>query len=95
MSLAAVPQSVRQDDVARFLGGLDGVAALHDLHIWPVSTSETALTVHLVMPSGHPGDEFLMRVCATLREEHRIGHATVQVETSADTMCALAPADVV
>lgn len=95
MSLAGVPRSVREDKVADYLSGLSGVATVHDLHIWPVSTSETALTVHLVMPAGHPGDGFLMEVCRTLRERHSIGHATVQVETSEDTVCALAPADVV
>lgn len=95
MSLAAVPRAVRADDVRRDLAGLPGVAALHDLHIWPVSTSETALTAHLVMPGGHPGDTFLLGVCRTLRERHRIGHATLQIETSLDTVCALAPEEVV
>ena len=94
-SLAGVPRAIRQDDVKRYLAGLPGVAALHDLHIWPISTSETAMTVHLVMPSGHPGDGFLMQACQTLRETHRIGHATLQVETSLDSVCALAPDNVV
>ena len=70
-----------------------GVGGLHDLHIWPMSTSETALTVHLVMPAGHPGDAFLMACCHTLRIEHGVGHATLQVETSA-VACALAPEEV-
>ena len=95
MSLAGVPSAIRPDEVKRYLAGLPGVVTLHDLHIWPVSTSETALTAHLVMPAGHPGDAFLMRVCKTLRETHRIGHATLQIETSADTVCALAPEEVV
>lgn len=95
MSLAGVPRSVREDEVRRYLAELPGVVALHDLHIWPVSTSETALTVHLVMPAGHPGDGFLMSVCSKLRETHKIGHATLQVETDAATVCALAPAEVV
>ena len=95
LSLSAVPQSIRQDEVKAYLGSLPGVAALHDLHIWPMSTSETAMTVHLVMPSGHPGDGFLMAACATLREKHRIGHATMQVETSLASACALAPDAVV
>ena len=91
LSLAGVPSAVRQTDVRGYLSGLPGVADLHDLHIWPVSTSETALTVHLFMPDGHPGDHFLMNICVTLRERHGIGHATLQVETSHDTICALAP----
>ena len=95
MSLAGVPRAVRQDDVRGFLAGLPGVLALHDLHIWPMSTSETAMTVHLLMPGGHPGDVFLMETCHALRERHGIGHATLQVETSSDTVCALAPETVV
>ena len=95
MSLAGVPRAVRHADVRAYLGGLPGVDGLHDLHIWPVSTSETALTAHLVMPAGHPGDVFLMKTCHELRERHGIGHATLQVEVDATTVCALAPDHVV
>lgn len=95
LSLAGVPRLVRQDEVRGFLSGLPGVTAFHDLHIWPVSTSEAAMTVHLIMPEGHPGDDFLVETCRTLREVHRIGHATLQIETSTDTNCALAPDHVV
>ena len=95
LSLAGVPSAIRLDDVRGYLAALPGVTALHDLHVWPVSTSETAMTVHLVMPSGHPGDGFLMQTCRTLRERHRIGHATLQIETSAETLCMLAPEEVV
>ncbi len=90
MSLAAVPGTIRPDAVRATLIGLPGVARLHDLHIWPLSTSETAMTAHLVMPDGHPGDAFLMMACQTLRERHAIGHATLQVETNLDCTCALA-----
>lgn len=95
MSLAGVPRSVSQAKVRTYLTGLPGVDAIHDLHIWAMSTSETALTVHLVMHAGHPGDGFLMQACKTLRETHGIGHATMQVETDDATVCALAPAHVV
>lgn len=95
MSLAGVPRAIKHDEVRRYLAGLPGVEALHDLHIWPVSTSETAMTAHLVVPSGHPGDAFLMTACRTLRETHGIGHATLQVETTLETACALAPEEVV
>jgi cobalt-zinc-cadmium efflux system protein len=81
--------------VRRYLTSLPGVGGLHDLHIWSISTSETAMTAHLVMPAGHPGDPFLMETCHTLRERHKIGHATLQVETSAETVCALASEAVV
>ena len=95
LSLAAVPAAIEPAAVRATLTALPGVARLHDLHIWPVSTSETAMTAHLVMPAGHPGDAFLMMACRTLREHHAIGHATLQVETSLDTLCALAPETVV
>ena len=95
MSLAAVPRGVRADVVRGYLADLPGVESLHDLHIWSMSTSDTALTAHLVMPDGHPGDPFLMECCRVLRATHGIGHATLQVETSAATACALAPEEVV
>ena len=95
MSLSGVPRSVRPAEVRAYLAGLPGVTGLHDLHIWSMSTSETALTAHLVMPDGHPGDRFLMQACAGLRQGHGIGHATLQVETDDTTVCALAPDHVV
>ncbi|MFC6790674.1 cation diffusion facilitator family transporter [Methylobacterium komagatae] len=95
LSLAAVPPGIDPDAVRRHLGGLPGVAELHDLHIWPMSTTETALTSHLVIPGGHPGDAFLMQAAHDLREKFGIGHTTLQVETSADNACALAPDHVV
>lgn len=95
MSLAAAPRDVGVDDVRRYLAELPGVAAMHDLHVWSMSTSETALTAHLLMPGGHPGDEFLMQAAQTLSRRFRIGHATLQIETDAATLCALAPDEVV
>jgi cobalt-zinc-cadmium efflux system protein len=95
MSLGAVPVGIATPEVRQFLTALPGVAALHDLHIWSMSTSETALTGHLVMPNGHPGDSFLMEAAVQLHERYRIGHVTLQVETGLDTICALAPDEVV
>ena len=95
MSLGAVPAGIVPADVRGFLTGLPGVAALHDLHIWSMSTSEVALTGHLLMPSGHPGDAFLMQTAQSLHSRYRIGHVTLQVETDEATICALAPDEVV
>jgi cobalt-zinc-cadmium efflux system protein len=95
MALAAVPPGIDPAAVGGHLRALPGVAALHDLHIWPMSTTETALTAHLVMPEGHPGDDFLMQTAADMNRKFGIGHTTLQVETSANAYCALAPDHVV
>ncbi|MET0428734.1 MAG: cation diffusion facilitator family transporter, partial [Microvirga sp.] len=95
LSLAAVPPGIDPDAVRSHLEGLPGVASLHDLHIWAMSTTETCLTAHLLMPGGRPDDEFLMKTAVGIKERFGIGHTTLQVETSADSACALAPAHVV
>jgi len=96
LALHAAPESVDPIDVRRYLAELPGVTGVHDLHIWAMSTSETALTVHLVMPEGHPSDEFLASVVRQIEARFRIGHATIQVETGgASAPCVLAPDHVV
>ncbi|MEX0341201.1 MAG: cation diffusion facilitator family transporter [Erythrobacter sp.] len=82
MSLLGVPRGVSETNVRAYLAGLAGVEAVHDLHIWPMSTTETALTAHLVMPGGHPGDTFLRELARGLEQDHRIHHPTIQIETS-------------
>ncbi len=57
---------------------------LHDLHIWAMSTTDTALTAHLVMPDGVPSDAFLHDLAATLKERYFVDHATFQVERGGD-----------
>jgi cobalt-zinc-cadmium efflux system protein len=84
MALAGVPRSVDPDAVEAQLAGLPGVARVHDLHIWPMSTTETVLTAHLIIPGGHPGDEFLAEARRLLNERFGIGHITLQIETGAD-----------
>ncbi len=95
MSLGAVPPGVNPNNVRNYLETLPGVYDLHDLHIWPMSTTEIALTCHLVMPNGHPGDAFLMEAAHELQHRFEIGHATMQIETSRETACALAPDETV
>jgi cobalt-zinc-cadmium efflux system protein len=96
LALHAVPDRVDPAAVRSHLGTLPGVAEIHDLHIWGMSTTETALTVHLVMPGGHPGDDFLAAACHEMQARFGIGHATIQVETATGTApCALAPDHVV
>jgi len=89
MSLAAVPAHIDPAKVRAYLGERPGVAALHDLHIWPISTTETALTAHLVMPGGHPGDAFLSAIADELKHRFGIGHVTVQIDIDA-AACVLA-----
>ena len=95
MSMAAVPSHIDPAAPRKWLDGQPGVASVHDLHIWPMSTTETALTCHLVMPKGHPGDAFLHDVCAALAAKFKIGHATLQIETDPHAVFALAPDEVV
>ncbi len=95
MSLNAVPRGIDPAAVRAFLAGLPGVTQVHDLHIWPMSTTEVALTCHLVIPSGAPGDAFLIDLAHELDHDFGIAHSTVQIETSPDTVCALAPEHVV
>ena len=94
LAMAAVPGGVDRAGVERYLAGLSGVSAVHDLHIWAISTTETALTAHLVRPAMGPDDEFLRGVAAELRTRFGIGHCTIQIEhDGAD--CHLAPTDVI
>ncbi|HEX8642456.1 MAG TPA: cation diffusion facilitator family transporter [Allosphingosinicella sp.] len=81
MALAGVPSSIDPDAVEAHLGGLPGVARVHDLHIWSMSTTEFALTAHLVMPEGFPGDAFLHDCAHAIEHRFGITHSTLQVET--------------
>lgn len=80
MSLDAVPAGIATHEVEAALTGLPGVARVHHLHVWPTSTTEVALTAHLVMPGGCPGDAFLRDSSAMLHDRFEIGHATLQIE---------------
>ena len=95
MALNAVPPGIEAGEVRAYLEGLAGVEGLHDLHIWAMSTTETALTAHLVMPTTPSGDAFLAEVCERLERRFQIGHATLQVETGAAQPCKLEPEHVV
>uniref|UniRef100_Q07UB6 Cation diffusion facilitator family transporter n=1 Tax=Rhodopseudomonas palustris (strain BisA53) TaxID=316055 RepID=Q07UB6_RHOP5 len=95
MSLGAVPREIDPAAVRGFLQRCDGVMQVHDLHIWPMSTTEVALTCHLVIPGGAPGDCYLQDVAQKLQHQFGIAHATIQVETDPDTPCVLAPDHVV
>jgi cobalt-zinc-cadmium efflux system protein len=93
LALDAVPRGIELVEVREFLRTLDGVSEVHDLHIWAMSTNETALTAHLVRPGGHD-DAFLHHVCAELSHRFRIHHATLQVEVDG-AACKLSPEEMV
>lgn len=80
LGLNAVPEGICEKSVHAFLAQQDGVTMVHDLHIWPMSTTETALTAHLVMPDGTAGDAFLGHLARELDHRFGIGHMTVQIE---------------
>jgi len=80
LALLAVPKSVDLMKVSEFLQQQPGVTAIHDLHIWAMSTTESALTVHLVMPAGYPGDVFMDELTQTLKQTFAITHSTLQIE---------------
>ena len=85
----AVPRQVDSAAVRNYLTQLPRVEAVHDLHIWAMSTTEVALTAHLVMPAEAAGDSFLHDVCDHLHHEFGIEHSTLQIEQNAES-CALA-----
>ncbi|HEY3968561.1 MAG TPA: cation diffusion facilitator family transporter [Planctomycetaceae bacterium] len=80
LALDAVPKGIDPAAVRQYLEQLAGITGVHDLHIWGMSTTETALTVHLVKPDGLIDDAFLAEVEQALRSRFRILHATVQLE---------------
>jgi cobalt-zinc-cadmium efflux system protein len=87
LALDGVPPGIDAGAVAAHLATWPGVTDVHDLHIWPMSTTETALTVHLVRPHSTLPDPMLRAIRLSLRNRYGIGHATIQVETG-DTPCA-------
>lgn len=90
LALSAVPVQIDVPAIDAYLSQLEGVTDIHDLHIWGLSTTETALTVHLVMPDGHPGDAFMDEVVQTLEERYAVHHSTLQIELgTTDHACSL------
>jgi len=95
LALDGAPREIDVGEVRAYLAALPGVAEIHDLHVWAMSTTETALTAHVIRPANDDGDRFLHAACEGLAAKFNIGHCTLQVETEADSDCHLAPAGVV
>jgi len=80
LALNAVPPHIDPDAVSEYLCSRPGVSAVTDLHIWGMSTTESALTAHLVMPAGYPGDEAMAAMSEGLERHFSIAHSTLQIE---------------
>ena len=96
LSLAAVPTEVDPANVRDYLRRLPGVTEVHDLHIWAMSTTEIALTAHLVRPGSGLDDDLLKHAADDLAHRFKIGHVTLQIEAgTTEQGCRLAPDSVV
>ncbi len=82
MSMDAVPKGINLSEVRDFLLKQDNVSEVHDIHIWPLSTTETALTAHVVRVTSESHDQFLTCMSRELQEKYNISHVTIQVEYS-------------
>ncbi len=85
--LDAVPQSIDIAEVRAYLSGIEGVEQVHDLHVWAMSTTQTALTAHLVVPAKTTDDEFLHLINKELKEHFKISHSTIQIDKAVSTDC--------
>jgi cobalt-zinc-cadmium efflux system protein len=95
LALDAAPRGIDVEAVRRWLRAQPGVTDIHDLHIWAMSTTETALTAHITRPENPDSDAFLHAACEGLQRQFGIGHATLQVETGEADHCRLSPDEVV
>ena len=96
LSLQAVPKSIEPEKVRAVLAAQTGVKEVHDLHIWAMSTTEIALSAHLVMTEGHPGDAYIKELAHRLEHDFSINHTTIQIELGdSGAECPLAPDHVV
>ena len=85
LSMDAVPKGIDLKEVGNYLKGISGVTEVHDLHIWAMSTTEIALTAHLVIPEETKDDYFLKKICGELHNRFGIEHSTIQIEKSAQS----------
>jgi len=95
LALDAAPRGIDPKAVKTWLAERPGVTEVHDLHIWAMSTTETAMTAHLVRPVNPDNDRFLHDICGEMAKRFKIGHVTIQVESGGVATCHLAGADAV
>jgi cobalt-zinc-cadmium efflux system protein len=95
LALSAVPTNIDVPAIEQYLKQCNGVTDIHDLHIWGLSTTENALTAHLVIPTGYPGDAFMDDVMQKLKEQFSIHHSTLQIEQgTTNHACSLHPSSI-
>lgn len=87
LAMKATPEGVNPEKVRATLLSQPGVSTVHDLHIWPLSTTQTALSAHLVMPEGHPGDSRLAEIVEAIKHGFKIHHTTLQIELGDGPAC--------
>ncbi len=96
LALDAVPEGLDCEAISAFLAALPGVREVHDLHVWALSTTETAMTAHLVHDGTGEGETLVRQAVVGLKQRYSIGHVTVQIETEAGAeACVLRPAGVI
>lgn len=91
LALHAVPEGIDPESVEAYLGSLPGVTAVHDVHIWAMSTTETALTAHLVKQDPRDDDAIIAEASRVLHDRFRIQHTTLQWERGPDACCPRLP----
>ena len=89
MALAGVPDDVDPEAIRSTLLGLPGVRDVCDMHVWSLSTQDKAMSCHLVMPAGHPGDAFLVEAARIMKARHKIAHPTFQIDLERQVDCPL------
>jgi cobalt-zinc-cadmium efflux system protein len=89
LALDAVPEGIDMDGIKRYLTSLENVCQIHDLHVWPMSTTEVALSVHLIIVDDSLKDDFLSKLQQQLHNRFSIEHSTIQVERQEDATCML------
>jgi len=89
LAIDAVPEGIDMDGIKRYLTGLENVCQIHDLHVWPMSTTEVALSVHLIIVDDSLNDDFLSKLQRQLHDRFGIEHSTIQVEKQDGGPCML------
>jgi cobalt-zinc-cadmium efflux system protein len=89
LAIDSVPEGIDMPEIKRYLTGFENVSQIHDLHVWPMSTTEVALSVHLVVVNESPNNDFLPKLQKQLHDRFGIEHSTIQIERQDGDPCML------